>query len=890
MEKPNKFTYHFSAEKTEGSKDLRHLLGGKGAHLAEMTSMGVPVPPGFTITADMNLYFYKNEQKLPDFFQEQVRKDIQILEKRTGLSFGSAKKPLLLSVRSGAEVSMPGMMDTILNLGLNLEIVKQMAQSDARWAWDCYRRLIQMYGDVVLGADASMFVFFMEDYKSKNKYNSDADLTAKDLENLSIQFKEQVLQMTGEEFSEDPEQQLFGAITAVFDSWNNSRAVAYRELHSYSHHLGTAVNVQTMVFGNRGKNSATGVLFTRNPTTGEPHLFGEFLQQAQGEDVVAGIRTPLPVCHAEKSLETLMPSVFKKLVDISKKLEKHFKNMQDIEFTVEGGKLWILQTRNAKRSVRASLRTAVDFVKEGMISEEEAVMSIPPKELEKLLHPTLDPQQKKNYLCKGLPASPGGATGLIVFSSMEAIEKSHEKVILVRNETSPDDIKGMIVAQGVLTTRGGMTSHAAVVARGMGKCCIVGCNAIQIDMDKKECHISGKILKEGDHITLDGSIGEVYLGEVSMMKPKLDQYFYDFMQIVDRYSQVKVKANADTSEDAKAAKNFGAKGIGLCRTEHMFFQEDRLDIVRKMILFQDDLEKRKTQLESLLIKQQKDFFDIFQIMEGESVCIRLLDPPLHEFLPQSVQDIKELAEKWSEDVKNISEQVKNLKELNPMLGHRGCRLAVTFPELYQTQVQAVALAYVEMARKNKKCFPEIMIPLIGTVKEFVYIRDLIRQTLSDVEKQSGVNLNLPIGTMIELPQAALRSEELAKEADFFSYGSNDLTQTVLGISRDDCGRFLPEYINKGLIPADPFVQIEEQSVGWLIAFSVKSARRIRSDFPVGLCGEHGADPSSIDFLNQIGLNSLSCSPYRIPVAKVAAAQASIQNQLEKNNRSKELSI
>lgn len=891
MEKPNKFVYHFSAENTEGSKDLRHLLGGKGAHLAEMTSMGVPVPPGFTITADMNIYFYKNKQKLPDFFHEQIRADIKVLEKQTGLVFGSKEKPLLLSVRSGAEVSMPGMMDTILNLGLNLEIVKKMAQTDARWAWDCYRRLIQMYGDVVLGADASMFVFFMEDYKSKKKYNSDADLTAKDLEHLSVQFKEQVLQMTGEEFPEDPEQQLFGAISAVFNSWNNSRAVAYRELNSYSHHLGTAVNVQTMVFGNRGEKSATGVVFTRNPTTGEPHLFGEFLQQAQGEDVVAGIRTPLPVCQAKKSLEIMMPSVFKQLVDISKKLEKHFQNMQDIEFTVEGGKLWILQTRNANRSVRASLRTAVDFVKEGLMTEEEAVMSISPKDLEKLLHPALDPQKKTDCLCKGLPASPGGACGFIVFSSSEAIEKNHEKVILVRDETSPDDIKGMIAAQGILTTRGGMTSHAAVVARGMGKCCIVGCNAIQIDMDKRECHIAGKVLKEGDQLTLDGSTGEVYLGEIPMVKPKLDQYFYDFMKMVDHYSQVKVKANADTCEDASAAKNFGAEGIGLCRTEHMFFQEDRLDIVRKMILFQDDLDKRKIQLSSLLEKQKKDFFGIFQVMEGESVCIRLLDPPLHEFLPQNSKEIEELAVKWSEDVRHISEQVKSLKELNPMLGHRGCRLAVTFPELYQTQVQAVALAYVDIIQSNKKCFPEIMIPLVGTVKEFIYIRDVIRKTLSEIEKQCGVKLHIPVGTMIELPQAALRSAELAKEADFFSYGSNDLTQTVLGISRDDCGRFLPEYINKGLIPVDPFVQLEKHSVGWLIEFSAKNARNVRSDFPLGLCGEHGADPSSIDFLSRLGLNSLSCSPYRIPVAKVAVAQAFIRSQgMKREGNSKELSI
>ena len=506
------------------------------------------------------------------------------------------------------------------------------------------------------------------------------------------------------------------------------------------------------------------------------------------------------------------------------------------------------------------------------------------------MHPAIDPQKKKNYLCKGLPASPGGAVGIIVFSSVSAVEKSHEKVILVRDETSPDDIKGMISAQGVLTTRGGMTSHAAVVARGMGKCCIVGCNAIQIDREKKECRVSGKILKEGDRITLDGSTGEVYLGGMPMIQPKLDRYFYDFMQMAGRYSPLKVKANADTPKDAETAKNFGAEGIGLCRTEHMFFQEDRLDIMRKMILFQDDSEKRLRQLDSLLAKQQKDFFNIFQVMEGESVCIRLLDPPLHEFLPQSSKEVEKLAVKWSENVKSISEKVKSLKEINPMLGHRGCRLAVTFPELYQTQVKAIALAYVDMVRQNKKCFPEIMIPLIGTVKEFMHIRSVVRQTLDPIEKQSGVSLDFPIGTMIELPQAALRSEELAEKADFFSYGSNDLTQTSLGISRDDCGRFLPEYISKGLAEADPFVQIEEKSVGWLIAFSAKCARKIRSDFPLGLCGEHGADPLSIDFLNQTGLNSVSCSPYRIPIAKTAAAQSFIQNQVEKQSPSKELSI
>ena len=872
----DKFIYHFSAEKTEGSKDLIHLLGGKGAHLAEMSSMGLPVPPGFTITADMSLCF-NGEKKLPDFFIRQVDQSLDSLEQHIGLTFGSKEKPLLLSVRSGASVSMPGMMDSILNLGMNEEIAQNMAQQNPYLAWDCYRRLIQMYGDVVLGADASTFVFMMEDYKKTKKYKKDSDFKKEDLEFLTKKFKEQIIQMTGLEFPEDPREQLFGAIGAVFKSWNNPRAVAYRNLHSYSHQLGTAVNVQTMVFGNHGENSATGVVFTRNPVTGENHLFGEFLPQAQGEDVVAGIRTPLPVSDSSDSLKTLMPSVFDELFRISKKLETHYKNIQDIEFTVEGGRLWVLQTRDAKRSAQASIRMAIDFVKEGLMTEEEALMSVQPKDLEQLLHSKLDPQQKKDLICKGLPASPGGASGAIVFSSEDAChKKNYEKVILVREETSPDDIQGMVASEGILTTRGGMTSHAAVVARGMGKCCIVGCGAIQVFPDKKECHIGQTILKERDIITIDGSTGEVYQGDIPLIKPKCDSYFGQFMEMVEKFSKIKVKANADTAEDAQIAKNFGAKGIGLCRTEHMFFKEDRLDLVRKIILFQDDEEKRAGLLEVLLEKQAQDFLTLFETMENEPVCIRLLDPPLHEFLPQKKEEIEQLAQKWSEDPKHLELQVSNLKEINPMLGHRGCRLAITFPELYQTQVKAIAQATVQMMKNSHQCIPEIMVPLVAHVKEFVCVRDMIRESIQEVEKKEGVSLGIPIGTMIELPKAALCADELAREADFFSFGSNDLTQTVLGVSRDDCGRFLPQYIEKSLVSVDPFVQLDQKGVGALIAIASQKARSVKSDMPLSLCGEHGADPKSISFLSR-HVNALSCSPYRVPVARLAVAQNSIQS-------------
>ena len=690
-----------------------------------------------------------------------------------------------------------------------------------------------------------------------------------------------MLQTTGEEFPEDPEEQLFGAICAVFKSWNNSRAVAYRELHSYSHNLGTAVNVQAMVFGNRGESSATGVVFTRNPSTGEPGLFGEFLQQAQGEDVVAGIRTPMPIRQAPNSLEILMPSVYQKLLNISQKLEKHFREIQDIEFTVEGGQLWILQTRKAKRSIRASLRAAVDFVNEGLMTEEEALMSLKPKDFEQLLHPTLDPKAKKKYLCKGLPASPGGAVGRIVFSPQTAVLQGKEKVILVRNETSPEDIKGMMAAQGILTTRGGMTSHAAVVARGLGKCCIVGCHSLSINEEKKECRLGDLRLKEGDIITLDGAEGTVYLGEISLVQPELDSYFYRFMEICRRRSQIKIKANADTPSDARTAKNFGASGIGLCRTEHMFFQEDRIDIVRKLILFQDNEEKKNLLLKELLQKQKQDFVDIFSVMEGMPICIRLLDPPLHEFLPADHKEIKAMAKKWSEDLNTLIGKTSLLKEENPMLGHRGCRLAVTFPELYETQTQAVAEAAALMLKDNKKCQPEIMIPLVGTKEEFMYVRNRIEKVIQEISAKTKTSLSIPIGTMIEIPQSALRADELAEEADFFSFGSNDLTQTTLGISRDDCSHFLPAYLENSILKCDPFVQLEEKSVGRLIAMAAEKARSIRKDFPLSLCGEHGADQKSISFLIHI-VDAVSCSPYRIPSACLAAAQALIQeNSLQK---------
>ena len=874
----DKFIYHFSQQKTEGSKSLSHLLGGKGAHLAEMSSIGLPVPPGFTITSEMSLYFYKNGKKLPQFFKARVKKEVEVLEKQTGREFGSTKNPLLLSVRSGAKVSMPGMMDTILNLGMTQKITEQMAQKESRMAWDCYRRLISMYGDVVLGADASTFIFIMEDYKAQRNYKNDTELTAHDLEKLSFLFKEQILQTTGEEFPEDPEEQLFRSISAVFESWNNSRAVAYRDLHSYSHESGTAVNVQTMVFGNQGKNSATGVLFTRNPNTGEPGLFGEFLPQAQGEDVVAGIRTPLPIRYAPNSLEVTMPQVFEKLSDIAFKLEKHFKDMQDIEFTIEEGQLWILQARKGKRSIQAALRIAVNLVQEGLLTEEEAILSVPSKNVEQILHPSLDPKAEKKYLAKGLAASPGGACGKIIFSSNKAAHIGPtEKVILVRSETSPEDIKGMVASQGILTIRGGMTSHAAVVARGMGKCCIVGCQALRIEEGR--CWFRDTQLNEGEKITLNGTTGEIFLGEVPMVQPQLDSYFHQFMELLNRHSQIRVKANADTPEDSKIALNFGASGVGLCRTEHMFFQEDRLDIVRKMILFQGDKEKETSVLNSLLEKQKQDFYEIFKVMENLPVCVRLLDPPLHEFLPQNNEEIKKISDKWGENYAWIKERVEYLKEVNPMLGHRGCRLAITFPELYETQVRAIGGALIDILKEKKKCFPEIMIPLVGFSQEFVMIRSRIQSILNEVQGVEGVQFSIPIGTMIEIPRAALVAHELVEEADFFSFGSNDLTQTTLGISRDDCSRFLPSYIEKGLIQFDPFVRLEG-SVGWLIRYACNQARQKKKDFPLGLCGEHGADPQSISFCRSVGLTSISCSPYRIPVARLALAQSQIYEKIK----------
>lgn len=876
--KSDSFVYHFSSQRTDGSKKLSDILGGKGAHLAEMTSIGLPVPPGFTITAEMSRAFFENKNQFPKGFREQVQKDITILEKISSLDFGSTQKPLLLSVRSGSKVSMPGMMDTILNLGMNDTIVEGMAQTNPRLAWDCYRRLIQMYGDVVLGADASMFIFIIEDLKSKKKYESDSDLTAEDLKHLTQLFKEQIIHTTGVEFPQDPMEQLFEAIKAVFLSWNNSRAIAYRELQNLPHDLGTAVNVQMMVFGNRGKKSATGVVFTRNPSTGAPGLFGEFLPQAQGEDVVAGVRTPLPISNTPESLESLMPDVYKQLIEVSSTLEKHFRDIQDIEFTVDQGQLWILQTRKAKRTIQAALKVGVDLVKEGLMTKQEAVMSIQPKELEGLLHPRVDRKEQNQLLCKGLPASPGGAIGQIVFSNQAALKRSHEKIILIRNETSPEDFQGMVCAQGILTVRGGMTSHAAVVARGIGKCCIVGCSSMEVFADQKECRVGSQVLKEGDVITLDGSTGEVYLGEMKMVKPELGEDFDSFMAMADDLAKIEVKANADTPEDAKTARRFGAKGIGLCRTEHMFFNEDRLDIFRKMILFQQDQEKRLRLLNEIIEKQTNDFYDLFKVMEGESICIRLLDPPLHEFLPHNEEEVVKLAQRWSEDVSSIRFKTLSLKEQNPMLGHRGCRLAVTFPELYIGQARAVILAYAKLSKEGKKCQPEIMIPLIGTSKEFIHIKKAVESALEEVKKEKNLSCDIPIGTMIEIPQAALRAGEIAKEAAFFSFGSNDLTQTTLGISRDDCGRFLPTYIEEGLVDTDPFVQLEVKSVGWLIDYATKQARQVKKDLPLSLCGEQGADPESIVFLNKVGLNKVSCSAFRVPVARLAVAQAEISKE------------
>ncbi len=881
--RPEKFVYFFAAGKQEGHAGMKNLLGGKGANLAEMTSLGLPVPPGFTISTEICDVYHDSGKMLPDWVkggvEEAMARVEQVLEKK----FGDAKNPLLVSVRSGARVSMPGMMDTILNLGLNDETVRglEAISGNPRFAWDSYRRFVQMYSNVVMGMNHSLLEVIFEDLKDSKGYKLDTDATVEDLQYLVKQFKRQVLQTTGQPFPEDPRTQLWGSIEAVFRSWHTPRAVTYRELHAIPNHWGTAVNVQSMVFGNMGEDSATGVAFTRNPSTGEKRYYGEYLINAQGEDVVAGIRTPQPIMKEEgskmPSFEEAMPQSFKELAQVFETLEKHYREMQDIEFTVERGRLWMLQTRTGKRTGKAALKIACDMIDEGLISEKEALLRIDPKALDQLLHPTLDPKAARITLAKGLPASPGGAVGQVVFESEEAVlwKEQGKKVILVRMETSPEDIRGMVSSEGILTSRGGMTSHAAVVARGMGKCCVAGCGDIEVDYEREQFRVKGQVIKKGDMITLDGSSGEVFLGEVKMLPPQLGEDFQRVMTLADQHRVLRVRANADIPRDAEQARRFGAEGIGLCRTEHMFFDADRIDYVRRMIMA-DSLEERAAALAKLLPMQREDFVGLFRSMQGHPVTIRLLDPPLHEFVPQGDEELKELAERLKLDFDKLRNKASSLHEFNPMLGHRGCRLAITYPEIYAMQVRAVAEAAALLVKEGQTLTPEIMIPLVGMEEELTRLRKLCEETVREVQREAKVEFPYLIGTMIELPRAALIADEIAQHADFFSFGTNDLTQTTLGLSRDDSGRFLATYVSTGILPSDPFVSIDQQGVGKLVQMGVDLGRRTRPKLKVGVCGEHGGDPASIRFFASVGLDYVSCSPFRVPVARLAAAQAALQ--------------
>lgn len=883
-----KYLYFFSKEETEGDAKLKNLLGGKGANLAEMSNLGVPVPPGFTLSTALCAKFQK-EGKLSDAIKEEIKVGVEKVGLNSGKKFDDAENPLLVSVRSGAPVSMPGMMDTILNLGLNENTTEGLAKKsdNPRFAYDSYRRFIQMYANVVMGVNHSLLEVYLEDLKSDKGYQADTDLTVEDLKGLISRYKSEVLQNTGANFPENPWDQLWGAVEAVFKSWDTPRAITYRDLNGIDSAMGTAVNVQAMVFGNLGDTSATGVAFTRDPSTGRKTFYGEYLQNAQGEDVVAGLRTPQPISkeagkEGQVSLEALMPETYSQLEDIYKKLELHYKDMQDLEFTIEDGRLWMLQTRTGKRTAKAAFKIGLDMLEEGLITETELLERIDPASLDQLLHPTLDPDAPKTMIAKGLPASPGGVCGKVVFTSEEAVllKAKGEKVILVRPETSPDDIEGMIAAEGVLTTRGGMTSHAAVVARGMGKCCVAGCEQMTVDLKKEEISCAGYVVTKHEFITLDGATGEVYLGEVQTKEPELDGDFEKVMAIADKYRRMKIRANADNPHDSNVARKFGAEGIGLCRTEHMFFGGDRIDAVRAMILSEDRFE-RQDALAKLKPYQKEDFAGIFKEMKGLPVTIRLLDPPLHEFLPHTAEEISDLAGKLGMEVEKVTRRVEGLKEFNPMLGHRGCRLGVTYPEIYEMQIEAIAEAAVETS-KDFGVDVEIMIPLVSTAGELKRLRTLTRSTFdrvtNDAAGQSTHKIAYMIGTMIELPRAALTADEIAEHADFFSFGTNDLTQTTLGVSRDDSGKFMATYVADGLFDYDPFVSIDRKGVGKLVSLGVQLGRSQKAGLKVGVCGEHGGDPKSIEFLETIGLDYVSCSPYRVPIARLAAARATLKTK------------
>ncbi|MBM4054051.1 MAG: pyruvate, phosphate dikinase [Planctomycetes bacterium] len=916
-----KYVYFFGDGKADGKADMKYLLGGKGANLAEMTNIGIPVPPGFTITTEVCDAYYKNKQQYPKGLEKEIEQNLSRLEKLMGAKLGDANNPLLVSVRSGAAASMPGMMDTVLNLGLNDDAVTGLIKKTGnnRFAWDAYRRFISMFGDVVMGIERHNFEEVLDKYKKKSRVKSDTDLTADQLKNIVDEYKAIYKKNTRESFPNDPSEQLHKAIHAVFASWNNPRAVKYRQLYEIKGLIGTAVNVQAMVFGNMGNHSATGVCFTRNPSTGENKFYGEFLINAQGEDVVAGIRTPEPIANLEKE----MPKVYKELYKYKDILEKHFKDVQDMEFTIQENRLFMLQTRNGKRTARAAIKIAVDMVKEKLIDKKIAISRIDPNQLDQLLHPTFDPKAKREVIAEGLPASPGAATGKAVFSAEDAerMAEKNEQVILVRKETSPEDIGGMHVSQGILTTSGGMTSHAAVVARGMGKCCIAGCGAIHVDYKKQLFKVDGKVVKKGAFISLDGSSGEVMMGKVPTLDPKLSDDFATLMSWADEIRKLKVRTNADTPEDAKKAREFGAEGIGLCRTEHMFFGENRIDFVRQMILSAPDVKNVKIKIDSiqkeinkasdnkismlkkdltkaqnelkdpmasfssalknLLPMQRRDFEQIFKVMEGLPVTIRLLDPPLHEFLPQEESNQREIARQMKISFQEVQEKVSALHELNPMLGHRGCRLGITYPEIYEMQVQAIIEAACNMKQKGVSVYPEIMLPLISTEKEFIILKELIQKNAKEIMEKKGVKVDYLIGTMIELPRAALIADKIAKHAEFFSFGTNDLTQMTFGFSRDDVGSFVPEYIENEILEKDPFQVLDQEGTGQLVQIGIKNGRNTRKELKIGICGEHGGNPQTVSFCHKIGMNYVSCSPFRVPIARLAAAQASLEQPLSR---------
>ncbi|WOI52790.1 pyruvate, phosphate dikinase [Parvularcula sp. LCG005] len=881
------YIYNFGGGSADGTTDMRNLLGGKGANLAEMASLGLPVPPGFTITTDVCIEYYKNGRQYPDGLSAAVADALARVEDIVGKKFGDAKNPLLVSVRSGARASMPGMMDTVLNLGLNDETVEGLAElaGDDRFAFDSYRRFIQMYSDVVLGVDHHTFEDIIDTYKDERDYFLDTDMGADDWRAVVDLYKDAVAEALGRPFPTDVNEQLWGAIDAVFGSWMNDRSKTYRRLNNIPESWGTAVNVQAMVFGNMGDTSATGVAFTRDPSTGENSYYGEFLVNAQGEDVVAGIRTPQALttkARAEMgsndpSLEEVMPETFKELSDVFAKLEAHYADMQDIEFTIEQGKLWMLQTRSGKRTAKAALKIAVDLCQEGKITEEQAVMRVGPASLDQLLHPSLDPHAPRDLLTKGLPASPGAASGEIVFSADEAEKRAADghKVMLVRTETSPEDIHGMHAAVGIVTARGGMTSHAAVVARGMGRPCVCGAGELRIERDGSGATIGGRAIKAGDMLTIDGSTGEVFFGEVLTVQPELSGDFAKVMEWADKCRRMKVRANAETPLDAQTARDFGAEGIGLCRTEHMFFEASRILAVRQMILAETE-RGRRSALEKLLPVQRSDFTELFEVMAGLPVTIRLLDPPLHEFLPHTDAEIVEVAEATGVDPDVFRRRARELEEANPMLGHRGCRLGITYPEIYEMQVRAIMQAACDVAKASgESVVPEIMVPLVATVSELRILKARIEAVAKEVFTEKGQTLEYTIGTMIELPRAALTADQIAGEAEFFSFGTNDLTQTTFGLSRDDAGSFLPSYVRAGLLEQDPFVSIDRDGVGALVEIAVEKGRRVKPDLKLGICGEHGGDPLSIDFCERVGLDYISCSPYRVPIARLAAAQAAV---------------